>query len=154
MNKYLYIVIALVALLGAGLAYQKLGPQNNSVSATGETKEFTVRAVKNEWRFEPEIIEVNQGDLVKLTVINEDEYDHGIAIDSFGISQKMPAGKTIKIEFVATKAGEYTMYCSVPCGEGEVDGEKRGHLDQVGKFKVRGVVKRLPAEDVGVSMSQ
>ena len=75
-----------------------------------------------------------------ITVINEDEYDHGFAIDAFGISQRMPALSTIKINFVVTKAGDFPYYCSVSCGSGIVDGEKRGHFDQIGKLHVRSVI--------------
>ena len=28
----------------------------------------------------------------------------------------------------------------LPCGEGEVDGQKRGHFDMVGKIQVRSII--------------
>jgi len=75
-----------------------------------------------------------------MTVINEDDYDHGIAIDAFGITQRMPANSTVKVEFVATQAGDFPFYCSVPCGEGIVDGKKRTHFDMIGKLHVRSII--------------
>ena len=81
---------------------------------------------------------------VVMTVINEDEYDHGVSIDAYGISQRMPAMSTIKVEFVATQAGDFPFYCSVPCGACEsnaceVDGKRRGHFDMIGKLRVKDI---------------
>ena len=72
-----------------------------------------------------------------MEVVNEDEYDHGIAIDAFGISQRMPAKSTINVEFVATQVGDFQYYCSVPCGEGSVGGKKRTHFDMIGTLHVK-----------------
>jgi len=137
MNKYIIIAIVLVLIIGGGFAYTKfLKPESAKPIDTGVVKEFTLITRKNEWRFDPDLIEVNQGDRVNLTIINEDDYDHGIAIEAFGVSQRIPAKGVIKISFVATQAGEFTFYCSVPCGDGVVDGVKRGHFDQFGKIVV------------------
>lgn len=135
MNKYLILGILIVVLLGGGVAYKKYG-KGEGVALTGETKEFVVFTQKGKWNFSPDIIVVNEGDRVHLTIINEDEYDHGFAIDQFGVSQRIPARGTVKIEFVATSAGEWPYYCSVSCGEGIVDNKPRGHFDQIGKLKV------------------
>ncbi|MBI2120857.1 MAG: cupredoxin domain-containing protein [Parcubacteria group bacterium] len=137
MNKYIYLIIAMVVILGVGVAYKNFGADKSKAAlTTGVVKEITIRAEKNKWNWSPEDITVNQGDTVKLTIINEDEYDHGIAIDAYGISQRVPALGTIEAEFVATQPGDFPFYCSVPCGEGDVDGKKRGHFDQVGKIHV------------------
>ena len=90
--------------------------------------------------FVPEIIEVTRGDKIVATIINEDIYDHGIAIDAFGISRRMPANSTIKVEFVVTQEGDFPFYCSVPCGEGTANGVKRTHFDMIGKLHVRSIV--------------
>ncbi|MEK7531815.1 MAG: cupredoxin domain-containing protein [Patescibacteria group bacterium] len=137
MNKYITLLIALFVLVGGGLVYQQFFvKEENKPVTTGAVREFSVVAKKDEWKFEPDFIEVNRGDKIILHVRNEDKYDHGIAIDAFGISQRIPANQDITIEFVATQQGEFPFYCSVPCGDGMVDGIKRGHLDQVGKIKV------------------
>ncbi len=144
-NKYIYLGIGLLVLLGAGFLYTNfLAPEGSRGISTGVIREFTLTAEKDAWKFEPDVIEVNQGDTVKLTVVNEDEYDHGLAIDVFGISQRIAAKSTTIIEFVATQPGEFPYYCSVPCGEGEVDGHTRGHFDQVGKLKVKAAVTVTP----------
>lgn len=138
MNKYIYLIIGMVAILSIGVAYKNFGADKSKAAlTTGVVKEITITAQKNKWNWSPEDIVVNQGDLVKLTIVNEDEYDHGIAIDAYGISQRVPALGTIEAEFVATQPGDFPFYCSVPCGEGDVDGVKRGHFDQVGKIHVQ-----------------
>lgn len=142
MNKYLIIGILVLAVLGGGGLYRAyLLPESSKPVSTGKVREVTVVAEKNEWRFTPEDIEIERGDLVKMTAINEDEYDHGIAIDAFGISQRMPANSTINFEFVATQAGDFQYYCSVPCGEGDTPTGHRTHFDMIGTITVKDVVK-------------
>jgi plastocyanin len=138
LNKYFILIGITVLILGGGIFYRLvLLPQSSVPVETGAIRNFTVVANKNEWRFTPETIEVDRGDRVKLEIINEDEYDHGIAIDAFGVSQRMPAKSTINVEFVVTQEGDFPFYCSVPCGEGIVDGKKRTHFDMIGVIKVR-----------------
>ena len=141
MNKFFIIGIVIVLLIGGGIVWRTffLSEEAKPIE-TGVVKEFTVIAKKDQWRFEPEEIEIQQGDRIIMTVVNEDAYDHGIGIDAFGISQRMPANSTIKVEFVATKAGEFPFYCSVPCGEGHVDGVKRTHFDMIGKLHVKSLI--------------
>ena len=145
-NKYFLIILAAVLLLAGGVAYKKFGAEKSS--ATGVIREFTVVAQKNQWNWDPDEILIDQGDTVKITIKNEDDYDHGFAIDAYGISQRIPAGGTIFVEFVATQPGDFPFYCSVPCGEGEVDGEKRGHFDQVGKIRVKSLVSTDAAPSI------
>jgi len=143
MNKYVIIIIVLVVLIGGGVLYKNFGvSEENKPHVSGNVRELTLTAKKDAWKWEPEIIEAEQGDKVVLTIINEDTYDHGIAIDAFGVSQRIPAGQTIRAEFVVTQAGEFPFYCSVPCGSGVIDGHDRGHFDQTGKLKVRAVIKQ------------
>jgi heme/copper-type cytochrome/quinol oxidase subunit 2 len=130
-----------ILILGGGVVYRVfLLPEKSVPVITGKVRELTIIAKKDEWRFIPEIIEAERGDKIVATIINEDNYDHGIAIDAFGVSQRMPANSTIKIEFVVTQEGDFPFYCSVPCGEGEVEGKKRGHFDMVGKIHVRSII--------------
>jgi plastocyanin len=148
MNKYFWLLIIGALLIGAGITYRVFFlSAEDAPLVTGEVREITITAVKDAWLFEPEEVEVNRGDKLILTIVNEDDYDHGIGIDAYGISQRMPAksdpktGGVIKIEFVATQAGEFPFYCSVPCGEGMYQGKKRGHFDMIGTIKVRNVVR-------------
>ncbi|TSC67022.1 MAG: cytochrome c oxidase subunit II [Parcubacteria group bacterium Gr01-1014_72] len=142
MNKYALIIIALVVIVAGGIVYKSFFvAEVDKPISTGIVREITITARENSWLWDPPEFEANQGDTLKMTIVNEDEYDHGFAIDAFGVSQRVPAKATITVEFVATQPGEFPYYCSVPCGEGEVNGVKRGHFDQVGKMKVRSAVR-------------
>jgi heme/copper-type cytochrome/quinol oxidase subunit 2 len=140
MNKYAIIGIALVLILIIGFAWQEFFSGQEDVVETGIVHDITIISEKQRWEFNPEEIEVNQGDRLRLTVINEDDYDHGFAIDAFGISQRLPAEGSIQVEFLATKVGDFPYYCSVSCGDGIVDGVERGHFDHIGKVHVSGLI--------------
>lgn len=141
MNKYVILIAVGVLILGGGIIYRAfLLPEASKPVESGNVVEVTIVAKKNEWRFLPEVIEINRGDRVRMTLVNEDDYDHGLAIDAYGISQRMPAGETVKLELVATQEGDFPFYCSVPCGEGIVDGVKRTHFDMIGTLQVRSIV--------------
>ena len=141
MNKYITLGIVLVLLIGGGVALRFFSGDEGKPLDTGIVRELTLTAKKDQWKFEPDDITVNQGDRVILTIVNEDDYDHGIAIDAFGVSERIPALGTITVQFVATQPGEFPFYCSVPCGDGEVDGHARGHIDQVGKLHIKSFVE-------------
>jgi len=140
-NKYLVLAGVLGLIIVGGIIYRVFFiPESARPVETGIERHATITTKANTWRFNPEFIEADQGDKVILTIINEDDYDHGFAIDAFGISQRMPALGTIVVEFVVTKAGDFPYYCSVSCGSGTVDGEDRGHFDQIGKLHVRSIL--------------
>lgn len=142
MNKYFVIIILIAVVIAGGALYRNfLLPEGSAPVSTGVVREITIVAKKNDWRFVPEEIEVTRGDTIIATVINEDSYDHGIAIEALGISQRMPANSTIKVEFVATQQGDFPFYCSVPCGEGDTPTGHRTHFDMIGTLKVKDIVK-------------
>ena len=137
-NKYFIILgLAILIIIGGAIYRKYILPESSLPVQTGKTINVAVVAERDEWRFTPEEIVAERGDKIIMKVVNEDDYDHGIAIDAFGVSQRMPANSTITLEFVVTQEGEFPYYCSVPCGEGEVDGAKRTHFDMIGKIKVK-----------------
>lgn len=141
MNKYFIITGLVVVVIVGGVIYRIfLLPKSSVPVESGQVKNITITAKKNEWRFVPEDIDLVRGDKVIMAVVNEDDYDHGLAIDAFGVSQRMPAKSTIRVEFVVTQEGDFPFYCSVPCGEGLVNGVKRTHFDMIGKLHVKNAV--------------
>lgn len=123
MNKILIIVAIVLVVVFAGIY---LYSNNNNVSGeiiqdlkpqTGSDgiKEFTMTA--KQWKFEPNTIEVNQGDLVRLSVTSLD-VTHGLAIPDYGIDESLYPGQTVDIEFVADRKGTFPFACSVSCGVG------------------------------------
>ena len=152
MNKYIIIVIVLVLIIGSGAVYRAVFvPELEKAIVTGIERSISIVTFENTWKFEPEFVEADQGDKIIFTITNRDDYDHGFAIDAFGISQRMPAKSTIQIEFVVTKAGDFPYYCSVSCGSGLVDGKKRGHFNQVGRLHVRSIISETSGFEESVS---
>lgn len=131
MNKFIGLLIIGLMIYGGVLLFNQNKPAEEEVSKQAATtssnpvKEFTITA-KN-WAFDPAVITVKQGDRVKLTVKSVD-VSHGFALPDYGFDQKLEPGKEIVIEFIASKKGEFTYFCSVICGE--------GHKDMKGKLVV------------------
>ena len=153
MNKYVIIGIILVALIGGGMIFSSQTDTDNCTADMGQDVNLTVVSKKLEWRYDPEVITVNKCDRVQIKVINEDNFDHGFAIDALGISQRLPANGSIDVQFVASKSGEFPFYCSVSCSDskstgnlpdgvvqtGPYAGSFRGHFEHIGKFIVNAV---------------
>jgi len=102
-------LIAVAALAGAYVLFSKPVAPAAIEAVAPAAKEFKIDAYK--FYFSPDVIAVKQGDKVKITVNNAD-VPHGIKIPDLGLS----GNETI--EFTADKAGEFTWYCNVYCGEG------------------------------------
>jgi|SRR3989344_446514 len=99
--------------------------QDTQVSGAN-VKEFKITA--RQFAFEPEVIEVNKGDKVRLKVTSMD-VPHGIKIEEYGINERLEVGKETVIEFTADKEGSFTSFCSVFCGS--------GHSNMKGKLIVK-----------------
>jgi cytochrome c oxidase subunit 2 len=79
-------------------------------------KEFEITASR--FAFEPEAIEVTEGDRVRLTLRSADT-THGIAIGELKVKAKIPkGGAPVTTEFVASKPGTFVIKCSEYCGPG------------------------------------
>jgi heme/copper-type cytochrome/quinol oxidase subunit 2 len=127
-RKYLVLggVISLL-VLGAVVGRKFLAPEG-CPEAEGKEAIINMRALENQWKWEPSPVNVSCGDMVILNIYNEDAYDHGFALDVYGINKRIPPKTTTTVTFRATTKGEFIFYCSVPCGE--------GHFDQKGKLIV------------------
>ena len=74
-------------------------------------REFTISA--RDFRFQPERIEVQASDLVKLTV-RSDDVAYGFTIDRFRVSKRVPAGGSVTFEFrVDSGPGTYPFYSNM-----------------------------------------
>ncbi len=66
----------------------------------------------------PEIVNVNQGDIVTFHLTNleraEDE-THGFTVDTYGIHGSFEPGKTASLTFTADRAGVFPYYCTEFC---------------------------------------
>ena len=66
------------------------------------------------YKFDPKIITVRKGRLVRLIIKAEDR-DHGFKLEAFGIEQRLLKGALTTIEFTADKAGTFPFKCAVFC---------------------------------------
>jgi heme/copper-type cytochrome/quinol oxidase subunit 2 len=74
-------------------------------------REFTISA--RDYKFQPERIEVQANDLVKLTV-RSDDVAYGFTIDRFRVSKRVPAGGAVTFEFrVDSGPGTYPFYSNM-----------------------------------------
>lgn len=137
-NKYYIILIILAVLIGGGIGFKYFAKSALVCPTEGKKiNEIAMRVLKNQWTFVPNPVEAERCDKVILKIFNEDVYDHGFAVDAFGINKRLSPQSTTEITFVATQKGTFPFYCSVPCGSGIVNGINRGHLDQNGKIIVK-----------------
>lgn len=149
-------------MLLSGFVYQTYyRPENIGGFASSErVVQIQMRVLKNQWKWqvdsikilnkdggltspppavpqaqEAAVVKVEPGDKVKISIYNEDNYDHGFAIDVFGVNKRLFPKSTTEVEFTASLVGKFNFYCSVPCGQ--------GHYDQVGTIIVGDNQKEL-----------
>ena len=67
--------------------------------------------------FDPEIIEVEKGNRVIITVTSAD-VGHGFALPDYGINEPVPPEETITLDFIADLEGEFEFFESVYSGKG------------------------------------
>lgn len=129
-NKFVRLAVFGGFMLASGIVYQNFyrPPEIEGVAATGQEVEIHMRVLKDQWIWEPSQVMVAPGDKVILHIFNEDSYDHGFAIEAFGINKRLFPKRETTVDFIASKQGEFNFYCSVPCGE--------GHYRQTGKVIV------------------
>ena len=88
-------------------------------AATGDEeprKEFDVTASR--FRFEPESLEVTEGDRIALRLHSADG-THGFAITELRVKAIIPkGGSAVTVEFMAARAGTFKFECSEYCGSG------------------------------------
>ena len=79
----------------------------------------TIDVVASGFTFEPEVIEVVEGERVILRARSGDGKGHGIAIKEMKVKAALPkTGEVVPIEVTGGKPGTYTIACSVYCGRG------------------------------------
>ena len=112
---YALVALAASALVGTGAALARQEPAQPQRS-------FEVVARK--YAFEPPRIEVDQNDLVKITLKSAD-IAHSFTIDGYRIAKRVGAGQTVTFEFRADQPGTFRFYCNLKQDERckEMEGE-------------------------------
>ena len=96
----------IVALAASALSAQDQGPT---------AKLFSVNA--HRYAFDPPQIEVNQDDLVKIT-LRTDDIAHSLTIDEYRIAKRVGPGAPVTFEFRADRAGTFPYYCNLQVEDG------------------------------------
>ena len=104
-----------------------------------DVHEFNIEAFQ--WGFKPSTIRVHKNGRVVLYLTSRDVV-HGFALPEYDLIAKIEPGKTTPISFTASKKGEFTFYCSIPCG--------RGHNQMKGKLIVRSMISTSPTTTVRI----
>lgn len=79
----------------------------------------TIEVMAGDFKFEPAVIDVVEGERVVLLARVTDGKKHGLAIKEMGIKTALPkTGEVVSVELTAGKPGTYTIACSVYCGSG------------------------------------
>lgn len=94
----------------------------------------TVKLAAVRSSFEPNKIEVNQGDKVTIYITNIEQTTdelHGFGLNEYNINVVIDPGETKTVEFVADKAGVFPFYCTNFCSA--LHQEMQGYLLVKGK---------------------
>ncbi len=108
------LVLAISIFVAVNLNSNK-GTDKSADVWNGDVVEVEIKA--SNWKFEPELVEVNFGDKVELH-LESTEGTHGFVLSQFKVSETLIPGKDVHFEFIADKKGTFSFYCSVPCGSG------------------------------------
>lgn len=110
----------IIALLSWGTPQGVPDRFSTEISSAAETEQqprirtFTIKARR--YAFDPARIEVNRGDIVKLTLIAED-VPHGFEIAGYRICKRVTPEKPVSLEFLADKAGTFIYFCNLTADE-------------------------------------
>jgi nitrous-oxide reductase len=91
--------------------------------------EVTVKMIAVRSNFEPNKVEVNQGDKVRIYLTNIEQTTdelHGFGLGEYNINVVVDPGETKTIEFVAEKTGVFPYYCTNFCSA--LHQEMQGYL--------------------------
>ena len=107
-------------LAGVFFAFSGGGP---AAAAQDRRREITVVARK--YAFAPAVIEVEQNDLVRVT-LRTDDIAHSFVVDAYRIAKRANPGQAVTFEFRADQPGTFPFYCNLQIDEGCRD--MRGEL--------------------------
>ena len=108
--------VLLLPALGVRAAWHPSAvPVTAAPSQEPAQKEFSIRAHK--YAFVPRQLEVQQDDLVKITLQTED-IPHSFTIDGYRIAKRVNPGQTVVFEFRADQPGRFPFYCNLKIDDG------------------------------------
>ena len=111
-RKFLLLFLSILAIFVVGCNTATGG---YALATSGDFKEFNT-AIQN-FQYNPESINVNFGDTVRINIKNNDGVTHGINLPVFGVNEFVRPGQTKTIQFVAKQRGNPETFCSTDHGE-------------------------------------
>ena len=125
--KILIVVVLSIPLLVYADGLSRMPSKNIVLSGTIEKKVRIINVSALQYRYNPDPIVVMQGESIQIIAQAED-VPHGLAIPAYGINVSLLPHQPKTITFIARKVGEFSIHCSVYCGE--------GHQEMVSKLIV------------------
>ena len=108
---------------------------------TGRAAERVFIVTASRYAFAPDVIEVDEGDRVRIALRSED-VTHGFALEAYGIDVTLPeSGEAVLVDFMADRPGTFDFGCSIYCGA--------GHGGMSGRLVVRPAAASRDAVDRG-----
>lgn len=124
-----YFVAFLVSSCSAAGTALAPDTAKQEIALSGKVEDGTrvVEVKTSKYKFDPDPIVVKLGEKIRIVGTSTD-VAHGFGLAEFKVNLVISPGKTQSVEFVADKAGEFTVECTVFCGP--------GHEEMHGKFIV------------------
>ncbi|WP_028784577.1 cupredoxin domain-containing protein [Thalassobacillus devorans] len=118
MKKFLgsIVLVSLLVILAACGGNENGAEDNQQESTEEEASGEKLDIIATNFQFNENEYTVKAGEPVTINLSNE-EGQHGVAIEDFDVNIQGDGEST----FTPEEPGEYTIYCSVPCGEGHSD---------------------------------
>ncbi len=105
-------VVAGSVVVGALAAWPVASRGQARVQDAPVTNQRSFSVVARKYVFEPARIEVDQNDLVKVTLASSD-IAHSFTVDAYRIAKRVGGGKTVTFEFRADQSGAFPIYCNL-----------------------------------------
>ena len=117
--KYVFYGLIILGIGFVGFAFlgnkkADTSPQPAEVSnAVQEGQVLTFSTSITNRAYSPSQIDVPFGATIELTVTNNDNEQHGLSIQDFGVQGFVGPHQTKTVRFVANRRGEATTFCSI-----------------------------------------
>jgi len=91
-----------------------------SAAREARNDEQVIRISASTFEYKPSEITVKKGVPVTLELVSEDRH-HGFKLPEFHVQSDIKPGVVEKVRFIPDKAGKFTFFCDVFCGDGHED---------------------------------
>lgn len=125
LRAVMLIAIMLVSLTASSTCAAAIGQQDEPAepaapAAPVEQAEEQVKLIKmyvEEWKWTPKLIRVPVGTKLRIEFLSYGA-TRRFDLKAYRLKVKLPQDKTVAVEFVADKKGEFKWRCGRPCGDG------------------------------------